>query len=97
MQFSLASVIEAIKRNPNKYNDLLVYNASLSSTIPTQQLLPLSIEGYKDMILEEANRLYDGILKLLTNSIMYNAAGASSSNSSLSSFQAHLIKVIYTV
>lgn len=38
LQFALASVIEAIRRNPGKYNNLLVSNASLSSkAIPTQQ------------------------------------------------------------
>jgi hypothetical protein len=32
------------------------------------------------MILEEANRLYDNLLHLFTNSIMDNAVGASSSS-----------------
>ena len=37
LQFALASVIEAIRRNPDKYNDLLIDNASLSSTaMPVQ-------------------------------------------------------------
>ena len=35
----------------------------------------LHIEGYKDMILDEAHRLYDRLLKHLTNSIMDNIAG----------------------
>ena len=87
MQFALASVIEAIIRNPDKYNDILVCNAPLSSTsIPAQQLtLSLHIESYKDMILDEDNRLYDLLVKHFTNTIMDNAVGASSSNSSLSS------------
>lgn len=87
MQFALASVIEAIIRNPDKYNDILLCNATLSSTsIPAQQLtLSLHIESYKDMILDEDNRLYDLLVKHFTNTIMDNALGASSSNSSLSS------------
>jgi hypothetical protein len=39
LQFALASVIEAIRRNPDKYNNLLICNSSSSSTaiISTQQ------------------------------------------------------------
>ena len=87
MQFAFASVIEAIIRNPDKYNDILVCNTPLSSTsMPAQQLtLSLHIESYKDMILDEDNRLYDLLVKHFTNTIMDNAVGASSSNSSLSS------------
>jgi hypothetical protein len=32
LQFILAAVIEAIRRNPNKYNNLLIYNSSSPST-----------------------------------------------------------------
>ncbi|HKG42514.1 MAG TPA: hypothetical protein VKA98_10280, partial [Nitrososphaeraceae archaeon] len=79
LQFSLASVIEAIRRNPDKYNNLLVSNTAASSTsTPAQGSLLSNIEGYRDMILEEANGLYDSLLHHLTNSIMDNAAGASS-------------------
>jgi hypothetical protein len=86
LQFPFASVIEAIIRNPDKYNDILVCNTPLSSTsMPAQQLtLSLHIESYKDMILDEDNRLYDLLVKHFTNTIMDNAVGASS-NSSLSS------------
>jgi hypothetical protein len=72
LQFALASIIEAIRRNYDKYNNSLVYN--ISSSIPAQQSPLLDIEGYKDMILEEANRLYDKLLKHFINSIMDNAA-----------------------
>jgi hypothetical protein len=87
LQFALASVIEAIRRNPEKYNNLLVSNTSLSSTsTPTQDSLLSHIEGYKEIILDESNRLYDKLVKYLTKSIMDNAVGgSSSSNSSLSS------------
>ena len=32
LQFILAAVIEAIRRNPNKYNNLLICNSSSPST-----------------------------------------------------------------
>ena len=58
--------------------------------------LSLHIESYKDMILNEDNRLYDLLVKHFTNTIMDNAVGASSSNSSLSSTSRYLINVIWT-
>ena len=79
LQFALASVIEAIRRDSNKYNNLLVYNISASSTaIPAQDLPLLHIEDYKDTILEEAKRLYDSLLYHFANSIMDNTAANSS-------------------
>ncbi len=79
LQFALASVIEAIRRDSNKYNNLLVYNISASSTaIPAQDLPLLHIEDYKDTILEEAKRLYDSLLHHFANSIMDNTAANSS-------------------
>jgi hypothetical protein len=45
LQFALAYIIEAIRRNPDKYNDLLAYNISSSTiTVPTQEALPLHNE-----------------------------------------------------
>ncbi|HYX54595.1 MAG TPA: hypothetical protein VE818_00415 [Nitrososphaeraceae archaeon] len=77
LQFAVASVIEAVRRNPDKYNNVLVNNTSLSSTSTPAQDSLLSllshIEDYRDMILEEANRLYDNLLRHFTNSIMDNA------------------------
>ena len=75
MQFALASIIEAIRRNPDKYNNLLAHD-TISST--TQQSLPLHIEGYKDMILEETDKFYNILVKDFINRIMDNAVGASS-------------------
>ena len=73
LQFALAPVIEAVRRNPNKYNNLLVRNSSSSSSaIPIQQLPSWRIEGYKDMILDESKKLYEKLLKHFTNSIMDN-------------------------
>ena len=80
LQFALASIIESIRRNPDKYNDHLVGNASLSSTMAANQSLLSNIEDYKDMILDESKMLYDSLLHHFTNSIMDNAAGASSSS-----------------
>jgi chromosome segregation ATPase len=52
LQFVLASVIEAIRRNPDKYNNnLLAHNTSLTG-VPTQEPLLLHNEDYKTMILE---------------------------------------------
>jgi hypothetical protein len=59
-------------------------DSSLSSAaaIPAQQSSSWYIEGYKNMILDEANRLYYKLLKHFTNSIIDNAIGASSSSNS---------------
>jgi archaellum component FlaC len=75
LQFALASVIEAIRRNPDKYNSLIFNDTSASSTltsIPAQGSILSHIEDYRDMILEEAKRLYDSLLHHFTNSIMDN-------------------------
>jgi hypothetical protein len=50
LQFALASIIEAIRRNPDKYNNLLAQDTS-STAIPAQQSTSWHIERYKDMIL----------------------------------------------
>ena len=86
LQFALASIIESIRRNPDKYNDHLVGNASLSSTMAANQSLLSNIEDYKDMILDEAKRLYDRLVKHFINSIMDNTDDKSySSDPKLSS------------
>jgi hypothetical protein len=67
--------IEAIRRNPGRYNNLLVSNASLSSkAIPAQQSQSWHIESYKDIILGESNSLYDRLLKYFTDSIIDKTA-----------------------
>lgn len=81
LQFALVSEIEAIRQNSDKYNNLLVSNTSSSAT-PQQSPL-LHIEGYKDMLLDIANRLYDKLMKHSTNSINNNAAFNMTSLSSL--------------
>ena len=87
LQFPLASVFESIRKTPGK-SDNLVFNytsasSTLTSTHPKGSILS-HIEDYWDMIVEEANTLYDSLLHHFTNSIMDNAAGPSF-NSSLSS------------
>jgi hypothetical protein len=71
LQFALAAVVEALRTNPDKYNNLLAFDRSSSSTtISTQQSPPSwHIEDYKDILLEEANRLYVRLLKHFTQSI----------------------------
>ena len=54
LQFALASVFEVLRTNPDKYDNLLVFDIS-SPTIVTKQSLQLHIEGYKKFILNEAN------------------------------------------
>ena len=48
LQFAVTSVIEAIRRNPGKYNNLLMRNTS-SSSIPIQQSPSWYIESYRDI------------------------------------------------
>jgi hypothetical protein len=75
LQFAVTSVFEAIRRNPDKYNNLLFNDTSVSSTSTLPQGLLLShIEDYKEMILDEAKRLYDRLLKHFTKGVMSNAA-----------------------
>jgi hypothetical protein len=80
LQFAIASVIELLRRNPDKYNNLLVSNISLSTT-PTQEPPPLHKEDYKTMILEESDKLYNELIKELVSTIMDNTT-AESKNSS---------------
>jgi hypothetical protein len=55
-----------------------------STTSAQESLSSLYIESYKNKVLDEANRLYDILVKHFTNTIMDIAVSASS-NSSLSS------------
>jgi hypothetical protein len=75
LQFSLASIIEAMRRNPGKYNNILVCNSSSSSTaiISAQQSSSQPEhydEEYNAMILEVAEKLYNTLLKQLVSTIM---------------------------
>ena len=83
LQFALVSIIEALRRNLGKYNNLLVGNTESSTSTPAQNLLLSHIEDYKGMILDESKSLYERLLIHLTNSIIDNTVGDSSlSNSS---------------
>jgi hypothetical protein len=76
LQFALASVIEALRRNPDKYNNLLVCNLSSSSTaiisISQSSSPPHYDEECNAMILEVADKLYNTLLKHMVSTIMYN-------------------------
>jgi hypothetical protein len=69
LEFALASVIEALRRNPDKHNNLLLCNWSSPSRaiISTQQSSsrPHYDEEYNAMILEVADKLYSTLLKQL--------------------------------
>jgi hypothetical protein len=77
LQFALAAVIEDIRRNPDKYNNLLVYNSSSSLTaIISTQHSSSSLhydEEYNAMILEVADKLYNTLLKQLVSTIIDNS------------------------
>jgi transposase len=73
LQFALAAIIEALRRNPDKYHDLLVKNTLSSITKTIQQSPSWHIENYRNAILDEASRLYDKLLKHFTERIMDNA------------------------
>jgi hypothetical protein len=70
LQFALASIIEAIRRNPDKYNNLLAHNISSSTKTSTQEPVPFHNEDYKTMIIEESHKLYNELIKELVNRIM---------------------------
>ena len=74
LQLAITSIIESLRRSPNTYKHLLFYDipSSSSTTLPIQQSLPLHIEDYKNIILNEANRLYDSLMKYFQNKIMDN-------------------------
>ena len=77
LPFALASVIEAVRSNPDKYNNLLVRNSSSSSTAIISAHQSLSQpedydEEYNAMILEVADKLYSTLLKQLVSTIMDN-------------------------
>jgi chromosome segregation ATPase len=79
LQFALAAIIEALRRNPDKYHDLLVKNTLSSITKTIQQSPSWHIENYRNAILDEASRLYDKLLKHFTERIMDNAIATYSS------------------
>ena len=56
-----------MRRNPDKYNNLLGYDLQSSGPL-------LYIEDYNDTILDEDKRLYDKLLNHFTNSIIDTTA-----------------------
>ena len=90
LQYALASIIEAGRRNPNKYNNLLVCNSSSSSSIAIISAQQSSSqpghydEEYNTMILEIADKLYSTLLKQLVSTIMDITSAELKSSSSQS-------------
>jgi chromosome segregation ATPase len=84
LQYALASVIEAIRRDPHKYNNLLVSNSSSSTAIISAQQSSLQPEHYDEeynaMILEVADKLYGTLLKQLASSIVNNTTAVNLMN-----------------
>jgi hypothetical protein len=74
LQLAIISIIESLRRYPDAYKHLLFYDipSSSSTTMPIQQSLPLNILDYKNIMLNEANRLYDSLMKYFQNKIMNN-------------------------
>lgn len=74
LQLAIISIIESLRRYPDAYKHLLFYDipSSSSTTMPIQQSLPLNILDYKNIMLNEANRLYDSLMKYFQNKIMDN-------------------------
>jgi hypothetical protein len=65
-------VIEALRKTPDRYNNLLVSNTP--SSILIQQLPSWHIEDYRNMIVDESKEFYDKLLEHFTNNIMDNPA-----------------------
>jgi hypothetical protein len=88
LQFALAAIVEAFRRNPGKYNNnLLAYNTSSSPPSPIQEPQPLHNEDYKTMILEESYKLYNELTKELVNRIKSSVNPLKTSLSSSSNLQ----------
>ena len=92
LQFAIASVIEALRQNSDKYNSLLVYNdiSSSRAIISAQKSSSSSPqpyhhnEDYNVMILDVADKLYSILLKQLVCKIMDNNTAELKSSSSQS-------------
>ena len=93
LQFVIAAIIEVLRRNSDRYNDLLAHNMSSSTAVPTQETLPLHNEDYKIMILEESNKLYNELIKELVNKIM---SDLNPPKTSLSSWSSNLERLPYS-
>jgi hypothetical protein len=82
LRLALDSLIQSIRNEPVKYSCLIYYNMSLTTTdFPVSDKYSSSqdhyyIEYYTAMLLNEAEKLYNGLVEDLTNRIIYDAASS---------------------
>jgi CCR4-NOT transcriptional regulation complex NOT5 subunit len=76
--------MESIRNEPVKYSSLICYNGIYG--LQQQQQYTSSqnyyVEHYTTMLIEEAERLYNKLVKEITNGITYDPAFSSSTSSS---------------
>ena len=98
LRLALYSLIESIRNEPVKYGSLICYyynnnNLSSSSTITTDyssqyygasygQQHDYFMEAQIDMLVQEAEKLYNKLVKEITNGIIYDPSFSSSISSS---------------
>jgi transposase len=84
---ALYSVMESIRNEPVKYSSLICYNGiyGLQQQKYTSSSQNYYVEHYTTMLIEEAERLYNKLVKEITNGITYDPAFSSSTSSSSSS------------
>jgi hypothetical protein len=80
---ALYSLMESIRNEPVKYSSLICYNGIYG--LQQQQYISSQnyyVEHYTTMLIEEAERLYNKLVKEITKGITYDPAFSSSSSSS---------------
>jgi transposase len=83
LRLALYSLMESIRNEPIKYSSLICYNGIYG--LQQQQYTSSQtyyIEHYTTMLIEEAERLYNKLVKEITNGITYDPAFSSSTSSS---------------
>jgi hypothetical protein len=91
LRLALYSLIESIRNDPVKYGSLIYYNNMYSTTdssymyVGRQQYVSSQdyfIEHYSAMLLNEAEKLYNKLVKDLTNRVICEIAFSNNSQSS---------------
>jgi transposase len=85
LRLALYSLMESIRNEPVKYSSLICYNGISGYGLQQQQYTSSQnyyVEHYTTMLIEEAERLYDKLVKEITNGITYDPAFSSSTSSS---------------
>jgi hypothetical protein len=83
LRLALYSLMESIRNEPVKYSSLICYNGIYG--LQQQQYTSSQnyyVEHYTTMLIEEAERLYNKLVKEITNGITYDPAFSSSTSSS---------------